>query len=144
MSESRFDQNATYTVELHDGGTLKLRYMNDRQRVPFIKGQGLAVFRQGYRLFQQLPALDWAEYERYIANLVQVVSGLAVGKETKEALGRFSDAEYWGDACMLGFEVWQHEHTAQYGDEEAEATDIPQAGEVDNLPDSEVERLGES
>jgi hypothetical protein len=146
VSESRFDQRVTYEYELRNGSKMTLRYMSDRQREQFIKGQGQAVMLQGKELLMTHPALDWGTYQKYLANLYLILQGITANKETRDIAGRFEEIEFWLDALVLAGWIFSREQIAQYGDdEEGEPTEtIPTPEDVDKLTDAQVTRLGES
>lgn len=146
--EKRFDQMGIYEYQCVDGTVLRLRRMSDRERESFLLGKGQAMFRQASKLAEELDEMgapaDWEFYLKYIKTLRKLIKGIAISKEAVAVLEKLDERDRWYDAILLTIRIFSAEFALSQGQDVPEQTTVQMPDEIDELPDKEVERLGES
>jgi hypothetical protein len=145
------EDSVIYKFTASDGAEIELRRMSDRQRTRFY-GFTANELQKCFLAFSRLGMRNWdvdsqesvtvAEiqpvYDRYRNALLPFVVNLLINPDDEETIRRWDHPGDWQDLAGLLNRIVEVEAPESGG------TTIPMPDKVDNLPQKEVERLGES
>lgn len=125
-----------YSYACADGSSMELRRMSEREQERFAKGPALWL----------LDCLnDFAEVQNHtrlmalLEDLRAIVKQVGIDEAYRLVRG-FDDPKFWADIPKLALRILQSEGIVAT----AEEGQLPAPEKVDQLPEAEVERLGES